>query len=339
LVNSQAERDRLKKFLSDHDMYLYTVNAFPYGAFKGTVVKEQVYEPDWRSEERTRYTMNVATVLADVCHPDIAPSIQSAPLGFKPRVTGGEVVASYTDHVLRVVAYLVGLEAQTGRTVTLALEPEPYCFLETTDETIAYFMEHLYSGTAAESLARVAHIPVAEAHGALRRHLGVVFDICHQAVEYENIAENLQKLVDAGIPIFKLQEAAALHMPQVTQTIVDTLKRYAKTIYLTQTVEKKNGKLTRFLNLEDAFTAWEKDPGPREWRTHFHVPVFLDDLGPFRTTRFAIEEALQFHKQKPLSRQLEIETYTWDVLPDNLKTGDIVDYVCRELEWVRGQLS
>ena len=97
--------------------------------------------------------------------------------------------------------------------------------------------------------------------------------------------------------------------------------------------------LTRFLNLEDAFIAWEKNPGPREWRTHFHVPVFLDDLGPFRTTRFAIEEALRFHKQKPLSRQLEIETYTWDVLPDNLKTGDIVDYVCRELDWVKGQLS
>jgi sugar phosphate isomerase/epimerase len=339
LVSSKAERDRLKKFLTDNDMYLYTVNAFPYGAFKGTVVKEQVYEPDWRSEERTRYTMNVASVLADVCPAGIAPSIQSAPLGFKPRVTGGEVVASYTDHVLRVVAHLVALEAQTGRTVTLALEPEPYCFLETTDETIAYFTEHLYSGAAAESLARLAHIPVAEAHGALRRHLGVVFDICHQAVEYENIAENLQKLVDAGIPIFKLQEAAALHMPQVTQAIVDTLKRYAKTIYLTQTVEKKNGKLTRFLNLEDAFAAWDKDPGPREWRTHFHVPVFLDDLGPFRTTRFAIEEALRFHKQKPLSRQLEIETYTWDVLPENLKTGDIVDYVCRELEWVRGQLS
>jgi len=339
LVRSAAERAKLKKFLDDNDMYLYTVNAFPYGAFKGTVVKEQVYEPDWRSEERTRYTMNVADVLADVCPADVAPSIQSAPLGFKPRVTGDDVVASYTDHVLRVAAHLVELEARSGRTVTLALEPEPYCFLETTDETVDYFTRHLYSGAAAEALARLAHIPISEAHVALRRHVGVVFDICHQAVEFENIAESLQKLVDAGIPIFKLQEAAALHMPQVTQSIVDTLKRYAKTIYLTQTVEKKNGKLRRFLNLEDAFAAWEKDPGPREWRTHFHVPVFLDDLGPFRTTRFAIEDALRFHKVKPLSRQLEIETYTWDVLPDNLKTGDIVDYVCRELDWVRGQLS
>jgi len=339
LVNSKAEREKLKKFLGDNDMYLYTVNAFPYGAFKGTVVKEQVYEPDWRSEERTRYTMNVADVLADVCPSDISPSIQSAPLGFKPRVTGDNVVASYTDHVMRVVAHLVELEERTGCVVTLALEPEPYCFLETTDETVDYFTKHLYSGAAAETVAKLAHIPISEAHVALRRHLGTVFDICHQALEYENMAESLQKLVDAGIPIFKLQEAAALHVPEVTQSTVDALKRYSKTIYLTQTVEKKDGKITRYLNLEDAFAAWDKEPGPREWRTHFHVPVFLDDLGPFRTTRFAIEDALRFHKQKPLSRQLEIETYTWDVLPDNLKTGDIVDYVCRELDWVRGQLS
>jgi hypothetical protein len=338
LAGSAPERAKLKKFLADNDMYLYTVNAFPYGAFKGTTVKEQVYEPDWRSEERTQYTINVADVLADVAPEGIAPSIQSAPLGFKPRVTGDDVVKSFTEHVLRVAAHLVALEDRTGRTVTLALEPEPFCFLETTDETVAYFTRHLYSGAAAERLAKLAKIPIDEAIVALRRHVGTVFDICHQAVEYEDIPASLQKLVDAGIPIFKLQEAAALHMPQVTQQVVDTLKRYSNTIYLTQTVEKKNGKLTRFLNLEDAFAAYEKDPGPREWRTHFHVPVFLDEIGPFRTTRFAIEDALRFHKAKPLSRQLEIETYTWDVLPDNLKTGNIVDYVCRELDWVRGQL-
>jgi sugar phosphate isomerase/epimerase len=339
LAKSQAERDKLKKFLNDNNMYLYTVNAFPYGPFKGTIVKEQVYEPDWRSEERTTYTKNVADVLADVSPDDVSPSIQSAPLGFKPRVTGPDVVDSFTDHVIRVCAHLVDVEARTGRVVTLALEPEPYCFLETTDETVEYFTKYIYSGKSAEKLAKLARMPISEAHVALRRHVGIVFDICHQAVEFEDIGACLQKLVDAGIPIFKLQEAAALHVPEVTQKIVDVLKNYSKTIYLTQTVEKKDGRLTRFLNLEDAFAAWEENPGPREWRTHFHVPVFLEDLGPFRTTRFAIEDALRFHKAKPLSRQLEIETYTWDVLPDNLKTGDIVDYVCRELDWVKGQLT
>jgi len=339
LAASAAERAKLKKFLDDNDMYIYTANAFVYGHFKGAAVKEQVYEPDWRSEERTQYTINVADILADVCPRGIAPSIQTAPLGFKPRVTGSDVVASYTDHVLRVVAHLIALEDKTGCAVQLALEPEPWCFLETTDETIAYFRDHLYSGAAVEKLAKLAHVPIADANAALRRHLGIVYDICHQAVEYENIAESLQKLVDAGVPVFKLQEAAALYVPQVTQAAVDTLKKYAKTIYLTQTMEKRNGKINRFLNVDDAIAAFEKDPsGAREWRTHIHVPVFLDDLGQFRTTRFAIEDALKFHKQKPLSRHLEVETYTWDMLPDSLKTGDIVEYVCREIDWVKGQL-
>ena len=338
LANSPAERDKLKKFLAEKDMYIYTANAFVYGHFKGDKVKEQVYEPDWRGEERTQYTINVANVLADVCPRGIAPSIQSAPLGFKPRVTGDDVINSYTDHVLRVVAHLIALEAKTGSTVQLALEPEPFCFLETTDETIAYFRDQLYSGAAVEKLAKLARVPISEANAALRRHLGIVYDICHQAVEFEDIPASLQKLVNAGVPILKLQEAAALHIPEVTQRAVDTLKRYAKTIYLTQTLEKRDGKMTRYLNVDDAIAAFEKDPGPREWRTHIHVPVFLDDLGEFRTTRFTIAEALRFHKQNPVSRHLEVETYTWDMLPDSLKSNDIVDYICRELDWVRGQL-
>ncbi len=338
LANSPAERDKLKKFLADNDMYIYTANAFVYGHFKGDTVKEQVYEPDWRTEERTQYTINVANVLADVCPRTVTPSIQTAPLGFKPRVTGPDVIAAYTENVLRVVAHLIALEDKTGSTVQLALEPEPFCFLETTDESIAFFRDHLYSGAAVERLAKLARIPITEAIAALRRHLGIVYDICHQAVEYEDITASLQKLVDAGVPVFKLQEAAALYVPEVNQAAVDTLKRYAKTIYLTQTLEKRDGKITRYLNVDDAIAAYEKNPGPREWRTHIHVPVFLDDLGQFRTTRFAIVEALAFHKKTPLSRQLEIETYTWDMLPDSLKTGDIVDYVSREIEWVRDQL-
>ena len=339
LVHDAAAVAALRAFLADHDMYLYTANAFPYGSFKGTVVKQDVYEPDWRSNERTVYTKNVADVLAAVAVDGIAPSIQSPPLGFKPRVTGPDVIASFTDHVLDVTAPLVDIERRTGKTVTLALEPEPYCFLETTDEVIAYFRDHLYSGAAAVRLGALTGLPVSESHAALRRHVGIVFDICHQAIEYEDITTSLQRLVDAGIPILKLQQAAAIHVPQVTQQAVDALAKYAQTIYLTQTIEQQNGRLTRYLNLEEAFAAWQKDPAAgKEWRVHIHVPVFLDDLGPFRTTRFAIEDALKFHRQTPLSSHLEIETYTWDVLPDSLKTGDIVEYVCRELEWVKGQL-
>jgi len=338
LTTNAAERDKLKQFLADNDMYLYTVNAFPYGEFKNTLVKERVYEPDWRSEERAVYTMQVADILADVAAPGSDPTIQSPPLGFKPRVTGPDVVDAFTRQVIRTVAHLVKLKESTGTKVRLALEPEPYCFLETTEEALKYFDEHLYADKSVLALSQATGLSSGAAQDALRDQLGMVYDICHQAVEYEDISASLRALADAGVPVFKLQEAAAVRVPEVTQEKVDALQRFADTVYLTQTVERKNGKIRRFLNLEDAFEAWKKDPGPREWRTHFHVPVFLDDLGDFRTTRFAIEDALKFHKANKLSPHLEIETYTWDVLPEHLKTGDIVDYVEMELNWVKSQL-
>jgi hypothetical protein len=338
LVENRKEREELKRFFEENDLYVYTANAFVYGSFKNTLVKEQVYEPDWHSEERLHYTKNVADILADLAPAGVAPSIQTAPLAFRPKVDTPEYLATMTRNVLRMVAHLADLESRTGRRVTLALEPEPACYLETTDDVVTYFRDHLYSGASARQLAGISGMPVSEAIGALRRYVGIVYDICHQAVECEDIEASLNRLVDAGVPIFKLQEASAVRVPEVTQEAVDALKRFADTIYLTQTTEIKDGKIKQYLNLEEAFEAWERDPGPREWRIHFHVPVFLEELGVLRTTRFAIEDALRVHKALPLSTHLEIETYTWDVLPDHLKTGDIVDYVSRELDWVRSKL-
>ncbi len=235
---------------------------------------------------------------------------------------------------------MVKLEKRTGRTVTLCLEPEPACFLETTEEAVDYFTNHLYASEAVRMLVTATGLNKSQAETALRKHLGMVYDICHQAVEYEDIGASLRKLADNGIPVFKLQEAAALRVPNVTKETVAAMRPFAETVYLTQTIEKIDGKLNRYLNLEDAFAAFEANPNlKREWRTHVHVPVFLDKIGEhFETTRFAIEDALKFHKKYKLSPQLEIETYTWDVLPDSMKTGSIVDYVERELDWVKGQL-
>jgi len=339
LASKPAEREKLKAFLKDQDLYVYTANAFVYGVFKNTQIKEQVYEPDWRTTERREYTKQVADILADICPAWATPSIQTAPLGFKPRVTGPDVVEAFTENVLQVCAHLVTLEQTTGTLLTLGLEPEPRCYLETTDETITYFQQYLYTAKSAARLQQLAHIPMDTAIAALRRHLGVVFDIGHQAVGFEDIPVSLQKLVDAGIPIVKLQEAASMYIGEVTDEKIDALQRFATTIYLSQTVECRGDHLEHYLNLEDAFAGWQTDKTPRQWRTHFHVPVFLADFGPLHSTQFALAQALAMHKRTPLSRHLEIETYTWDVLPDQYKTGDIVDYVCRELEWVKGQLA
>lgn len=338
LADDEGERAELRAFLTAEDMYVMTVNAFPYGPFKGGIVKEQVYEPDWTSETRVRYTTSVAEILADIVPAGVEPSIQTAPLAFRPNVTGPDYVATFTHNVLRVVANLIDIERRTGRRVKLAVEPEPYCFLATTPETVAYFTEHLFTGAAAATVSRLSGAPLSQAHAALRRHLGVVFDICHQAVEFEDIPTSLAQLAAAGIPVYKLQEAAALWIPDVNAESVAELERFADTIYLTQTTQKRHDEITRFLNIEDAVKSWRDDPRPCEWRTHFHVPVFLDDLGPFRTTRFAIEAALAVHAKAPISDHLEIETYTWDVLPEHLKNAGIATYVTRELRWVEQTL-
>jgi len=338
LVDSPKEREDLKSFLAANDLYVYTVNAFPYGPFKGGTVMERVYEPDWTTDARVEYTNSVADILADITPASISPSIQTAPLAFKPKVTDAAYVDLFTTNLFRVVAHLIELEARTGHRVKLALEPEPACYLETTDETVTYFTERVFSPAGVAELARLARIPRSEAEGLLRRHLGVVFDIGHQSVGFENIPESLGKLIDAGIPIFKLQEAAALWVKNLTLDLVPQLRVFTDTIYLSQTTLRREGEVKQFLNLGEALDDFEKDPRPAEIRTHFHVPVFLEELGPFVTTRFGVEDALRMHRESPISDHLEIETYTWDVLPEHLKTGDIVDYVTRELEFVRDQL-
>ena len=341
LRDDVAERARVREFLDRADLYVYTINAFPYGPFKGVRVKEQVYEPDWSTEQRTRYTMDIADILVDITPDSVEPSIQTAPLAFRDNVVDATYVDRFTDNILRVVAHLMTLEQRTGRRVKLALEPEPPCYLETIPETVTWFTTRIYTRPAAERVAELSGQPLAEVFGGLRRHLGVVFDICHQSVQFEDITDDLDRLVDAGIPIYKLQEAAALQVADVTPETIEELRRYTGTIYLSQTTERRNGELTRFLNLEDAIAAWdaEDQPGRREWRTHFHVPVFLQDLGPFQTTRSGIDAALAVHARTPLSTHLEIETYTWDVLPEHLKGADVTEYVVRELEYVRDELE
>jgi hypothetical protein len=338
LTESAGARKALAKFLAKQDLYVYTVNAFPYGPFKGDLVMEKVYEPDWTTDARVDYTNSVADILAEIAPAGVNPSIQTAPLAFKPNVSGEEYVQLFTKNVFRVLKHLRELEARTGRRVKLAIEPEPACYLETTDETITWFKERIYSPAGIRNFAEVAQVSLSEAEGAVRRYLGIVFDIGHQSVGFENITDSLTKIVNSGIPIFKLQEAASLWVEKLTAEKLPALRRFTDTIYLSQTSLKQAGKITKFLNLGEALDAYEANPVESEMRTHFHVPVFLEELGPFRTTRFGVQEALKMHRATPLSDHLEIETYTWDVLPPELKTGDIIDYVSREIEFVRSEL-
>ena len=298
---------------------------------------EQVYEPDWTTEERTRYTMGVADVLVDITEPGVEPSIQTAPLAFRPNVTGPDYVDGFT-HQPAARGRAPGRPRaahrppdQAGARARAVLLPRD----DRGDGPLLRGARLLRAGIArAGGPHRAARLARRRAWSA-----GTSAWCSTSATSRwrsRTSRPSLELLVAAGIPIFKLQEAAALWVPEVTEDAVRELERFTDTIYLSQTTERRDGELTRYLNLGDAIEAWQATPGgAREWRTHFHVPVFLDEIGGFRTTRSGIEAALRMHARTPLSDHLEIETYTWDVLPAHLKTGDIDEYVSREIEWVR----
>ena len=108
-------------------------------------------------------------------------------------------------------------------------------------------------------------------------------------------------------------------------------------VYLHQVVVRGE-KLTRFADLPDAFAAWREGGARGEWRIHCHVPVFLADLGDLASTQGELRATLQALRAAPLSPHLEVETYTWDVLPQELKTGSKADDVARELAFVLEEL-
>jgi len=316
-----AKRADLADVLRSGGLAPVTMNGFPYGPFHGTRVKEQVYLPDWRSAERITYTNMLADLLAELNPPGTFISLSTVPCAFRGEAEGAETAV--VENFLQSVAHLVELEAHTGCEIALAIEPEPYCYLETIAATVSFFETQLFSAAAAQRLAELTGRTVPEARDLLTRHLGLCYDVCHAAVEFEDPAGSIEALRAAGIPIHKLQLSSALRVPT----------------YLHQLISKADdGSLTRFHDLGPALASGGAKDG-EEWRVHFHVPVFLESLPEFGTTQAFLRDILALHKADPISRHLEIETYTWNVLPSDLVAGSVEEAVIREMQWVMGELG
>jgi sugar phosphate isomerase/epimerase len=333
--------DELRTFLAANGLYVFTINGFPYGPFHGVRVKEEVYQPDWQNEARLRYTNLLSDLLADLLpgDPALEGSISTVPGCFKQVVSSTAVVQRMAALMIRHVAHLVHLHQRTGRSIILALEPEPCCFLETIEETISFFESHLFTAKAAHDLGALTGLGASAAERALRRHIGVCYDLCHAAVEFEDPAENLDRLRNAGIRIAKLQITAGLRLPSEVESHADLLWPFNDKVYLHQVVRRNPAGLTRFVDLPQAFDAPAQGRCEGEWRVHFHVPLFVDDLGAFTSTQSFVRDVLAIHRKQPVSAHLEVETYTWDVLPERYRTHDVVDGIVRELDWVRRQLA
>lgn len=326
----------LSQLLRDGGFYVFTINGFPYGAFHGQPVKEGAYRPDWSTEERLRYTNRLADLLAALLPDGLVGSVSTVPGTFKPWADGR--VEAIADNLIRHVAHLVALEARTGRTIALALEPEPHCLLETIEETVRFFETHCFAAPAVDRLAGLTGLARAAAAEALRRHLGVCYDVCHAAVEFEDPRDSIARLRAAGITIAKLQLSCALKVARADAAARERLKAFDEPVYLHQVVARQNGRLRRFLDLPQAIEA-AADRDAAEWRIHFHVPIFLDELVDFSTTQDFLREILALHLERPIAPHLEVETYTWDVLPERYRDVEVSAAIARELNWVKDRLD
>ncbi len=213
-LSDPATLDEFRDFLQRNKLYVFTINGFPYGTFHGTRVKEDVYLPDWRDAERLRYTDELADLLAKLLPEGVEGSVSTVPGAFKPAMTGnnGSDVERIADNLLRHVAHLVELEKRSGKRVTLAIEPEPHCYLETVDESVGFFQRHLFSAQAVRRLGELAGLERQAASVALHDHLGLCLDLCHAAVEFEDPVACLQRLEKAGIRVHKMQISAGLRV-------------------------------------------------------------------------------------------------------------------------------
>lgn len=308
----EPEVRELRRWLDDHGLYVFTINGFPFGPFHGEPVKEHVYRPDWIEPARATYTNQLAWLLAELLPDNMTGTISTVPGCFQTRATddADQIMATRIGMVTRTLALI---EKQTGKHITLALEPEPACVMETTAHAVAFF----------------------ERHQLDRHHAGICLDVCHAAVEYEHLPTALAELRAANIPIAKVQLGAGLRVCPVDGEARRALARFAETTYLHQVVARRADELVPFVDLPEALA----DPSfYDEWRVHFHVPIFRASFGALGSTQDYLADVLAEHRRSSISTHLEVETYTWDVLPAEFRDEPIADAVARELTWVKERL-
>ncbi len=315
-----------QRWLDVQNCYVFTINGFPYGRFHGDRVKERVYQPDWTSDDRVDYTNLLFDLLAQLVPIGIAGSVSTVPLSFKSFITTEDQVQELRRQIWRTVEHIAKVSEKSGRDLHLGLEPEPLCYLETTAEAVSFF----------DSM-RDDH----PNDPRLKQHLGVNYDTCHLAIEYENPADSLLLLKQNDIKVSKLHFSSALKVRPNRQRR-DALRAFVDRVYFHQVIERfGNGPLKRYADLDVALAeAPEFSEGNLpEWRIHFHIPLHSKPTSLFETTADHLLGVMDFLQQDPsLCSHIEMETYTWEVLPSDIKDRNVVDQLVAEYEWTLREL-
>jgi hypothetical protein len=330
---------QFQDFLQEHGLYVFTLNGFPYGPFHRQPVKAEVHAPDWRDEERVAYTLRLIEILAFLLPDGVDGSISTSPLSYKAWVSMQDTTTwgCLTRNVVRIAEALVRVKHTHDKLIHLAIEPEPDGLLENGEEVVQFYMNWLLekgAGMLSDALA----VSRDEARSHLLEHIRVCFDTCHVAVAYEEPAAVLDRFDQIGIKVGKVQISSALKVAfpdeeMARAAIAHALEPFAESTYLHQVVQRNHdGTFCHYPDLIEALPHIQ-DSQIAQWRIHFHVPIFIDHFPKFQSTQEAIVDTLDLLAQRRFCHHLEIETYTWSVLPDDLKK-DLLDSIAREYEWV-----
>jgi hypothetical protein len=323
-----------RRWLDQNRCYIFTINGFPFGQFHGTRVKEQVYEPDWTTPERLAYTNRLFDLLAQLVPSGVEASVSTLPGSYKGFHPHADQLKAIRNNLWRCVEHIARVSAQTGRKMHLGLEPEPLCLLESSGETIQFF-----------DRLRAEH----PRDPRLAEHLGVNYDTCHFAIEFEEPQNALTCLRQHGIRISKIHLSSALRVQPTPETRA-ALSAFADDIYLHQVVVcRSNGQRYIYRDLGEALAAEPAEPDPTtadeetpasEWRIHFHIPLHSPPAALFHNTTDHILGTLDLLGANPeWCSHLEMETYTWEVLPPELKSGDVVEQLVGEYGWTLARLT
>ena len=325
---------RLQQFLRENGLYVFTMNGFPYGAFHGTRVKEGVYQPDWTTAERRIYTEELAAILAALLPEGVRGSISTVPGSYASWIRTEEQRNAMVENLVHCALSLRALEERTGRWIQVSLEPEPGCVLESTEDAIRFFDEDLV-GRGTGILRENGSGSAGDAEGLLRRYVGVCLDCCHLALRYEDPEQSLRRLHAAGIGVGKIHLSAALTLSEPAR-YADRLRVFDDDVYLHQVRGRSGeGEITIYEDLPDALAAVREGRcEDAEWRVHCHVPLYFEGSGPLGTTAAVMSPGLFDAARQAGVEHFEIETYTYDVLPEEARMPDLVDSIAAEYDWV-----
>lgn len=335
--------ESFKNWLEENGLYVFTLNGFPYSSFHGDTVKDQVHAPDWQTQERLDYTINMANLLVQLVPPELKEAgISTSPLSYKAWCNPQDEILwnRFVDQYVALTTHLIQLENQTGTAIHIDIEPEPDGMLETSDELVTFFRDWLLP-IGSQQISESLGCSREKARTHLLHHIRVCYDTCHVGVAYENASTILGSYRELGIQVGKVQVSSALKVEfssENYQTVLEQLSPFVESTYLHQVVEKtQSGSIIQHPDLPDAIEAFDASR-VREWRIHFHVPIFLDTFGNLGSTQDDILSLFRVLPQHPAGIHFEIETYTWDVLPEPLKQP-LTESIAREYEWVLQALS